>query len=238
MSATAIAAKLDRLRAAETRLLELAHRFGRNRAKIEVVDTFIPRNLIPLVSHDHDLVKLGNDDDSFVIHSVKVTSEQDKTEEVNAPLVLLHGYMNGAAYFYRNLVGLSSAFDTVHSIDLLGWGLSSRPRFELKQIEEEASHQSDTFMVRQAEHFFVESLEAWRHSQGIPKMVLAGHSMGGYISVAYAERYPERVEKLVLISPAGVPAEESPERQKRLDEARKRSLFFRFVVGTWSTLYS
>jgi cardiolipin-specific phospholipase len=237
MSAAAIAGKLDRLRAAETRLLELAHRFGRNRAKIEVVDTFIPRNLIPLVSHDHDLVKLGNDDESFVIHSVKVSSE-DKAEEANAPLVLLHGYMNGAAYFYRNLVGLSSAFNTVHSIDLLGWGLSSRPRFELKRIEEEANDKSDNFMVRQAEHFFVESLEAWRHSQGIPKMILAGHSMGGYISVAYAERYPERVEKLVLISPAGVPAQESPDRQKRLDEARKRSLFFRFVFGTWSTLYS
>lgn len=237
VSAAAVTAKLDRLRAAETRLLELAHRFGQNRATIEVVDTFIPRSIIPLASHDHDLVKLGNDGESFVIHSIKVRSE-DKKIESGAPLVLLHGYMNAAGYFYRNLVGLSEAFDSVHSIDLLGWGLSSRPKFELSKIEQQALQSSDNFMVRQAERFFVESLEAWRHSQGIPKMILAGHSMGGYISVAYAERYPERVEKLILISPAGVPAEESPDRRARIEEARKRSLFFRFISGTWSTLYS
>jgi cardiolipin-specific phospholipase len=29
--------------------------------------------------------------------------------------------------------------------------------------------------------------------------------LGGYLSVAYALRYPERVNKLVLLSPAGVP---------------------------------
>merc|ERR1712087_435353 len=34
--------------------------------------------------------------------------------------------------------------------------------------------------------------------------ILAGHSIGGYISVAYSERYPENVEQLVLLSPAGV----------------------------------
>ena len=30
--------------------------------------------------------------------------------------------------------------------------------------------------------------------------------MGGYLSVSYAERFPDRVEKLVLLSPVGVPA--------------------------------
>jgi len=36
-------------------------------------------------------------------------------------------------------------------------------------------------------------------------MIIAGHSIGGYMSVAYAEKYPERVERLILISPVGVP---------------------------------
>lgn len=36
-------------------------------------------------------------------------------------------------------------------------------------------------------------------------MTLVGHSLGAYMSVAYALKYPTRVSKLVLLSPAGVP---------------------------------
>ena len=32
-------------------------------------------------------------------------------------------------------------------------------------------------------------------------MILCGHSLGGYLGVAYAEKYPQRLERLVLISP-------------------------------------
>ena len=37
----------------------------------------------------------------------------------------------------------------------------------------------------------------------IGKMYLVGHSFGGYLATCYAEKYPERIEKLVLLSPAG-----------------------------------
>lgn len=36
------------------------------------------------------------------------------------------------------------------------------------------------------------------------KVVLVGHSNGGRICLAYASRYPERVEKLILIDSAGI----------------------------------
>jgi cardiolipin-specific phospholipase len=61
----------------------------------------------------------------------------------------------------------------------------------------------------------VESLEAWRKTQNIDQMILAGHSMGGYLSVAYCERYPERVQRLILISPAGVPEETPADLERR-----------------------
>lgn len=35
----------------------------------------------------------------------------------------------------------------------------------------------------------------------VEKMTLCGHSLGGYMGVAYAEKYPERLERLVLVSP-------------------------------------
>jgi len=40
---------------------------------------------------------------------------------------------------------------------------------------------------------------------GLGKMTLIGHSLGAYFSVAYALKYPERVNKLILLSPAGFP---------------------------------
>lgn len=36
-------------------------------------------------------------------------------------------------------------------------------------------------------------------------MTLIGHSLGGYLSTAYALKYPSRVDRLVLLSPAGIP---------------------------------
>jgi cardiolipin-specific phospholipase len=59
--------------------------------------------------------------------------------------------------------------------------------------------------VREAEAFFVDSLEEWREKMELDKMTLVGHSLGAYMSVAYALKYPMRVSKLVLLSPAGVP---------------------------------
>ena len=151
--------------------------------------------------------------------------------------------MNGGAYFYRNFLRLSEYFPKIYALDQLGWGLSSRPSFSKyfsntesmlsrrandensrssKTIDSYASKETRT-LVRVAESFFVESLEAWRKAMDIDSMVLAGHSMGGLIAVAYAEKYPKRVHQLILISPVGVP-EETP----AMIEARAARTTWRF----------
>lgn len=81
-------------------------------------------------------------------------------------------------------------------------GLSSRPSPSLLH-----SPASSTIPARvaRAEHFFLSSLESWREASGIDKMVLVGHSLGGYLASAYAVRYPHRVSGLILVSPAGIP---------------------------------
>ena len=55
-----------------------------------------------------------------------------------------------------------------------------------------------------AEAFFITSLEQWRRAIGLEKMILMGHSMGGYLSATYAFQYPERIQHLVLVGPAGI----------------------------------
>ena len=220
--------KLDKLKQAELELLEISKRFAlhpqdRNR-EIEVHDTWIPRISVPLKIHSDASypVDKDNSDEHYLIHGL-VTKNENAEEKT--PLVLLHGYLNGGAYFYRNLRGLSHFFQRIHAIDMLGWGLSSRPKFQLLEKSTKA-----------AEDFFVESLEAWRKMNQIDRMILGGHSMGGYLAVAYCERFPERVEKLILISPVGVPheSEEAIEMRKaRLNS----SLQTRAMAGFYGLLY-
>jgi len=203
------------MRQAEASLMSYARQFAPapHRAEedfsMELMDTPIPRSVIPLKDPRAACQWLScqDEDDNLLIHSIKVTNKNNTNndEDHSPPLVLLHGYMNGALYFYRNLLGLASVSSAVHALDLLGWGLSSRPPFQL----------TDDTSTQLAEDFFVESLEAWRNYHNIPKMILGGHSMGGYISIAYAEKYPSRVERLILLSPAGIPRGDEEEFEQR-----------------------
>ncbi|KAG8702038.1 hypothetical protein FRC08_003736 [Ceratobasidium sp. 394] len=75
--------------------------------------------------------------------------------------------------------------------------------------------------VNEAESFFLDALEEWRQKMGIEKMSLIGHSLGAYLSTAYALRYPDRVNQLILLSPAGVPRDpnNTEEPSRELDPA-------------------
>eukprot|EP00980_Cylindrotheca_fusiformis_P003454 scaffold770_cov109-Cylindrotheca_fusiformis.AAC.21 len=195
------ASRLEHLRDAEAALIQLAHTYGDcDEKSYEIVtkDTPIPIQSLPLK------LKKREKDEELIMHSVCARAIDDslqdetKSERTSTPLVLLHGYMNGAMYFYRNLAGLTRNFETIYSLDMIGCGLSSRrPKLLKKDI-------GGSKAVEATEAVFVESLEAWRKANGISKMIIGGHSLGGYIGVAYCEKYPQYVEQLQLYSPAGV----------------------------------
>lgn len=113
------------------------------------------------------------------------------TDNKNTPIVLLHGYVSALAFWMLNLDEFS-AHRPVYAIDLLGFGKSSRPCFsdDPQEIEEQ----------------YVMFLERWRESMNIPKMILLGHSLGGFITSCYALKYPDRVEHLILADPWGFTA--------------------------------
>ncbi len=217
------AARLESLKQAEAQLILFAQRYGPNKYQIRPFDTTIQRSCIP------SLKPSKKEGDELTIHGIHVQEESSSTgtQKSQYPLVALHGYYNGAAYYYRNLVGLASYYDSVYSLDWLGWGLSSRPNF---------SNLRSKNSVESAEEWFVESLEAWRQKNGIDKMILLGHSMGGYMSVAYCERYPQHVEKLLLLSPVGVPDENDPSFQER-KERFTSSIRSRMFLGVFQTLF-
>lgn len=100
-------------------------------------------------------------------------------------LLLIHGLGSNAKGWSRNIPELSKQYRVI-AVDLPGYGLSSKDYYPYSLS------------------FYAEVLTEMLTELGIDKAVFVGHSMGGQIGIITALTYPERVEKLVLISPAGV----------------------------------
>lgn len=130
---------------------------------------------------------------------------------------MLHGYGAGLAFFYRNYDMLSRRPGwKLWSLDLLGYGRSSRPPFYIASKEPDAK-------ITEAEDWFIDALEEWRKIRGIEKFTLLGHSFGGYLAVRYALKYKSRVNKLILVSPVGVPEDPYAVREALPDNPQSES---------------
>jgi len=126
-------------------------------------------------------------------------SVQRDGEEIEENLVMLHGYGAGLGFFYKNFEGLSRVKGwKLYALDMLGMGRSSRPPFRVHAKDQAGK-------ITEAENWFIDALEEWRVLKKIDKFTLLGHSMGGYMAVAYALKYPGHLNKLILASPVGIP---------------------------------
>ncbi|AEO60696.1 hypothetical protein MYCTH_2310203 [Thermothelomyces thermophilus ATCC 42464] len=120
-------------------------------------------------------------------------------EQADDTLVMLHGYGAGLGFFYKNFEPLSRARGwKLYALDMLGMGNSSRPPFKIRAKDPKEK-------IAEAEGWFIDALEEWRKIRKIEKFTLLGHSLGGYLAVSYALKYPGRLNKLILASPVGVP---------------------------------
>ena len=73
---------------------------------------------------------------------------------------------------------------------------------------------------------YAEGLKKWLEAQNITKCVMIGHSMGGYITLAFAEKYPEMLQGFGLFHSTSYADDDT----KR--EQRKKTLAFMETHGT------
>jgi proline iminopeptidase len=102
----------------------------------------------------------------------------------SGPLLIVQapGWGIGSEYLRNGLAPLERHF-TVVFYDTRGSGRSSRPA------------DGTTITVSK----MADDLEGLRQYWGLRTMTLLGHSWGGGIALAYSMRYPERVNKLILV---------------------------------------
>jgi len=120
-------------------------------------------------------------------------------EEEDETLVMVHGYGAGLGFFYKNFEPITRTPGLkLYALDMLGMGNSSRPPFKIHAKTKEEQ-------VIEAENWFIDALEEWRKTRKIERFTLLGHSLGGYLAVSYALKYPGHLKKLILASPVGIP---------------------------------
>jgi pimeloyl-ACP methyl ester carboxylesterase len=126
------------------------------------------------------------------------------TGDGSIPVVLVHGFAESGSIWRQTAEGLSDICRTAVP-DLPGCGMSS-------QVSGDGLPTSLEDMA--------DGLARMLDDIGMNACTIVGHSMGGYIALAFAERYPNRLSGLVLFHSTAMPDSQA----KR--EQRQRSIGF------------
>nr|WP_314289182.1 alpha/beta fold hydrolase [uncultured Capnocytophaga sp.] len=130
-------------------------------------------------------------------------------------VVFLHGFLEDSS-IWESISNVLSRDYRVLCIDLLGHGktpvISSVHTMEM----------------------MAEEVNVVLEDEGIEMCTLVGHSMGGYVSLAFGELFPEKIEGLVLLNSTPLP--DSEEKKANRDRVLKviekeKELFVRTAVN-------
>ncbi|MEY4551808.1 MAG: hypothetical protein RL099_136 [Bacteroidota bacterium] len=103
-------------------------------------------------------------------------------------VILLHGFGEDHHIFNSTVAMLEKTY-TVYAPDLLGTGMSS----------------INTFPSNFSIEYLADSIAALLQHEKIENCTLLGHSMGGYITVAFAKKYPQYLKGFGLLHSTALP---------------------------------
>jgi len=107
------------------------------------------------------------------------------------PVVLIHGMVNSSRHWRSVALSLADRY-TVIAPDLIGHGDSATPRGDYS-LGAHASSIRDLLAVL-----------------GVDRATIVGHSLGGGVAMQFFYQFPQRTERLVLVSSGGLGHEVSP----------------------------
>lgn len=125
---------------------------------------------------------------SFIQLTDGITHYELSGDEAGIPIVLTHGFSVPYFIFDNTFEFLRKSGFCVLRYDLFGRGFSDRPK------------------TNYAIHLFTRQLKELLDALNFKQVHLLGLSMGGIITAAFIEKYPEYVRTHILIDPAGVKA--------------------------------
>ena len=123
----------------------------------------------------------------------------------DAPVViLLHGTAGSLENFSANYAAYARHFRVI-GMDMLGCGWTDKPDHD--------------YMIKD----YAEHVRGFLDALGIARAAVVGVSLGSWVGAALALAHPARIDKLVMVSPAGIIT--NPEEEKRFgsDVRQRRS---------------
>lgn len=129
-------------------------------------------------------------------------------------VLLIHGFLEDATMWKHLILDLQKRYRVI-AVDLLGHGKTDSLGY-VHTMEDQA-----------------DMLFALISELRLRKISLVGHSMGGYISLAFAELYPDHLRSLILLNSSA--QSDSEDRQKNRDRAievvkKNSNTFIRIAV--------
>jgi pimeloyl-ACP methyl ester carboxylesterase len=124
----------------------------------------------------------------------------DTGDHLGPAVVLIHGYTDNARDWVPMLPYLSKRYRLI-LVDIRGHGQSAKPECCYTRLD------------------FAYDIKLLLDALGVHKADIVGHSLGSIIAQTFAEYWPERTAKVVLISSTGGIPPDRPKRPPQLDFA-------------------
>lgn len=148
------------------------------------------------------------------------------------PVVLLHGFGEDSSIWDASIAHLQKTC-TLIIPELPGTGSSEWKSTQHISLQQNAIHNSQ-FTI----HNLADAVHAMLKNENISQGFMLGHSMGGYITLAYAEKYPKQLLGFGLIhSTAFADSEEKKNNRLRGIELMDKYGGFAFLKNTIPNLF-
>jgi pimeloyl-ACP methyl ester carboxylesterase len=137
---------------------------------------------------------------SVVLPNGETLAYVPEGDPTGPPVVLIHGYTDSARDWVPLLPYLSPRYRLI-VVDIRGHGRSSKPECCYTRFD------------------FAYDIKLLLDALGVSRADIVGHSLGSIIAQTFAESWPERTQRVVLISSTAGPKPGAPPRKPDLDYA-------------------